>query len=161
MPKIVESVFVKSAYSLAPQFLQDYWKKIESEHDGKVILDLEASLPDVGVPADVKLAKRAVADFAPIPDENHLEYHLAVKWVPEGSGPHPTFVGLFIIGEDEDYGSCRLSVVGEYKPPLGAVGILFDAAVGRQIARATVRKLLYQLRDFLESRYVLEARHGG
>jgi hypothetical protein len=44
----------------------------------------------------------------------------------------------------------RLTLEGEYEPPLGPAGKVFDVALGRSIARATVRRLLDALRDALE-----------
>jgi hypothetical protein len=45
-----------------------------------------------------------------------------------------------------------LTLEGTYQPPFGAFGLVFDLAIGRRIARATMRDLLQRLGDAMERR---------
>ena len=96
------------------------------------------------------LSRRAFVTFADVPDPSHLHHTTAISWMPERGGPFPKFVGFLLIEADENYGMSRLALEGDYEPPFGAAGKVFDAAVGRTIARVTARHLLDTLRDSLE-----------
>ena len=47
--------------------------------------------------------------------------------------------------------TAELKIEGGYTPPLGPVGAVFDAAVGTRVARASIRRLLRDLADELET----------
>jgi hypothetical protein len=75
-----------------------------------------------------------------------------VHWEAEGGGPYPVFDGTLTVESDEDYESFWLSLEGSYAPPLGLVGDVFDAMVGRRVADETARRLLADIVDTIEER---------
>lgn len=114
-------------------------------------MHLRVTSRDFGVPSDVGLEREVVARFLVGYDPLHLSKPMSVDWEPSGGGPFPHFTGTLTINEDEDYGSCVISLFGSYEPPLGIVGRGFDAVVGNRIALATARRLLEEIRDGMEA----------
>lgn len=81
---------------------------------------------------------------------------LPITW--EATGPSslfPRFDGSVRVapGEPVEEGAARseLSVVGRYRPPLGAAGHMLDEALLAHVARATVRTLLRRVATALEA----------
>lgn len=71
-----------------------------------------------------------------------------VRWVPEShSSLLPTFEGS-LLAEEAGW-ETRLRLTGWYRPPLGLLGALFDALVGRRIAQRSVERFLHGLADRL------------
>ncbi len=139
-----ESVVVRCPYSSARRFLES---------------DM---LPDVGAPKSRRLSlpvrgadvsKNVVVLITPAEDPMHMEQPWHVRWSPEGGGPYPDFDGELTVRADEDWESALLELRGVYSPPGGALGRLFDRAVGTRIASATARELLKGLAENLESRF--------
>ena len=73
-----------------------------------------------------------------------------LRFGPEDSALYPHFEGR-LSAEAVDPWNAKLEIEGSYKPPLGAVGAAFDAAVGSRLARASIRRLLRDLADELET----------
>ena len=149
MSKICETVVVNCPFGQAPGYLRYYFEQLAGK-DGKTVIALDVPLSDLHIPGEMVMSRKAIFNLAEIPDPQHLRYATAVTWSPEGGGPYPKFNGFILIEADENYGMSRLTLEGEYEPPFGAAGKLFDVAVGRSIARATVRGLLDVLRGALE-----------
>lgn len=76
-----------------------------------------------------------------------------VCWHPYGGGPYPDFEGTLAI-RSRDGGRCTLELDGNYEPPLGQFGRVFDAVLGARIASATARELLADLAEEIEERTV-------
>ncbi len=150
MPTISQRIRVSSPYGRAPSYLSWYLDTLGKDADGKTILRLQAPLQHAGLPTGLVLAKDVTASFDYIDDPNSLEHKIKVHWEPEGGGPYPSFDGWISISADEDYGASWLVIEGDYAPPLGPVGALFDLAIGNKIAQATGRELLERLRDAME-----------
>ena len=74
-----------------------------------------------------------------------------VCWHPYGGGPYPDFEGTLAI-RSRDGGGCTLELDGNYEPPLGQFGRVFDAVLGARIASATARELLADLAEEIEER---------
>lgn len=73
---------------------------------------------------------------------------LELSWDPEDRTV-PSFKGtLRCEGGD---GRSALTLEGEYKPPLGVAGAVFDLVVGRRIASATLQSLLSDIKTFVEA----------
>ncbi len=73
---------------------------------------------------------------------------LELSWDPEDRTV-PSFKGtLRCEGGD---GRSVLALEGEYKPPLGVAGAVFDLVVGRRIASATLGSLLADIKAFVEA----------
>ncbi len=92
------------------------------------------------------------------PDPAGLNQVLHVSWEPDGGGPFPAFSGILtaepLEGPDRD--DSLLALDGNYEPPGGAPGRLFDETIGYSIARGSARALLDRLRDGAEAAYQRE-----
>ncbi len=71
----------------------------------------------------------------------------------------PKYTGVLSGAILED-GSSRLTLAGKYGVPLGPVGAVFDAILGRRIAAATVHAFLADIKEFIESDYKVLASTG-
>ena len=103
---------------------------------------------EVSEPAIVSLTK------AHRPQDMTPRY--AVHWLAEGGGAFPIFDGFLTVAADEDYNSYYLVIEGDYEPPGGLAGKMFDAVIGNRIAVATTRNLLISLRDTAETLFTRE-----
>lgn len=80
----------------------------------------------------------------------------AVHWEPEGGGPYPVFEGFLGVGASDDYDEFFLTLEGEYEPPLGLAGKMFDVVLGNRIAGETARALLADVTREIEARVAQE-----
>jgi len=156
MTQLNERAYVQAPYGRAPQYLKAYLESIGWRPGAPASLSLRVKARDLGIPGEMSVARDVTAKLTPADDPTHLTKPLVVQWSPTGGGPFPTFNGALTISEDEDYGSCVLTLSGEYEPPLGAVGKGFDAVIGRHIAVATARRLLEEIRDGMEAAQTAE-----
>jgi hypothetical protein len=71
---------------------------------------------------------------------------IPLRWIPVGprSGPFPEFDGNLELSPDGPQNS-RLTLVGSYRPPLGALGERLDRLVLHRAAYATICSLLDRL----------------
>jgi hypothetical protein len=76
------------------------------------------------------------------------DQELRLSWDPDDAVV-PSFVGTLRCSEAG--GKAMLTLNGAYKPPLGAAGAAFDLVAGRHIALATMRALLEDVKQFIES----------
>lgn len=151
MTQLNERAYVQVPYNRAADHLTSYLEHIGWSPGSPATLQLRIDAADLGAPATLSVAHDVTARFERIDDPRHLTKPMRVEWSPAGGGPFPSFKGSLTISEDEDYGTCILTLSGEYEPPLGVVGMGFDAIVGRRIAVATARRLLGQIRDGMEA----------
>jgi hypothetical protein len=84
-------------------------------------------------------------------DESGLNDVLHIAWQPEGTSMLPKFDGTLIVGADSDARHSVLELRGNYVPPMGAAGQLFDEAIGHRIAQSTARELLDDIRRSIEA----------
>ncbi|HME80745.1 MAG TPA: hypothetical protein VKF82_01565 [Candidatus Eremiobacteraceae bacterium] len=156
MTQLNERAYVQAPYGRAPQYLKAYLERNGWHLGTPASLSLRVEARDLGLPGDMSVARDVTAKVNAVDDPTHLTTPLSVEWSPAGGGPFPTFHGTLTISEDEDYGSCVLTLSGEYEPPLGVVGKGFDAVIGRRIAVATARRLLEEIRDGIEAEQTAE-----
>lgn len=90
-------------------------------------------------------------------DPLHFHEPWNVSWIPEGGGPHPNFSGELAVRAHEAHRGAVLEITGEYAPPLGMPGRVFDVATGMKIASSTARTLLEQIASSMEHRYLAES----
>ena len=64
--------------------------------------------------------------------------------------PLPSVHGLITVRPNGQL--TRLTFDGQYAPPLGPVGRLFDAVLGRWLAQLAVRRMVDEMASFVESR---------
>jgi hypothetical protein len=151
MTSIVEKIYAECALHQAPGYLERFFATQMQDSEGKIVLALRAPLKIAGFKTGLEKsvtfvvsAARTGADMIP---------RIALRWEPVDGGPFPTFEGTLSLEADADYEGCAIVLRGSYDPPLGVAGRTFDAAVGRQFARATARELIERIRDFIEAAY--------
>ncbi|MHB8433987.1 MAG: hypothetical protein ACYDCA_10395 [Candidatus Tyrphobacter sp.] len=88
----------------------------------------------------------------------HFDQPWKIHWEPAGGGPYPEFDGELTVRADEDYPTSILELIGTYKPPMGLVGVVFDAIAGARIAEATAHELLKNIGQVMEAQYNAEER---
>jgi hypothetical protein len=148
MSQIHEYESVRCPFEDVPKFLDGFFSK-HTDEAGAAVIELRAPL------ADIKLEHDVLVSLSPLPAYKGYE-RIAIRWVPTGHGPYPTFEGI-LCASDEGSGFSRLDIDGTYQPPFGAAGALFDAAFGKRLAEAAVRELLANLKASVEESELLEA----
>lgn len=98
----------------------------------------------------VPINGRTIAPNLSIGREVSIEVRngLAISWAPEGTLVFPSFEGTLAVRGDSNRSYIELD--GSYTEPFGAAGQRFDATVGHEIAQATAREFLGDLRRAIE-----------
>jgi hypothetical protein len=94
--------------------------------------------------ADLHVEKDVLVQLSPKPGYAGYEL-LDIRWEPKDGGAYPAFHGTLSIA-DEGAGWSRIELDGTYTPPLGVLGLAFDAAVGHRIAAATAAEFLAEIK---------------
>jgi hypothetical protein len=158
MTKLQCQAEVKCPYSRAALYLDRYLSLLGWSGESPVgILRLRAPLSALGIGGDVSLSRDVLATLTPSAKGRGLEHPIDVVWNAEDA-LFPVFEGRLAITAKSPTAS-TLSLEGSYKPPLGAVGKAFDAALGHKIAEATARELLRDIRERIEHEYLREEPH--
>ena len=84
-------------------------------------------------------------------DGQNLNDLIRIRWTAEGSVVFPKFAGTLVVWGENDPNVSFIELDGDYKPPLGATGELFDETIGFRIAQSTARELLKDLKNEIES----------
>jgi hypothetical protein len=95
----------------------------------------------------------AIVTLHPLHRPEDMTPRYSVHWEAEGGGHFPIFDGELVIEADEDYNSFFLALDGEYVPPGGLPGYVFDAVIGHRIADAAVHGLLSEICAEAERRF--------
>lgn len=132
-----------------PMFLERFFAA-HARDDGHVALTLRAPLNVPGI-REMDLAHESVVHVTPAPRPGEMIARYAVSWEAAGGGPFPRFTGTLCVPNDEDYDSCFLRLEGTYEPPLGALGQVFDTAIGHAIAERTGEDLLARIAAYVEA----------
>jgi len=114
------------------------------------IFSLTIDLSDVGFPGKVQ-ARHDVHMHYTIRKDAEKHDVIDLRWDPDDRFV-PTFDGT-LSGERLDGGNSRLRLAGTYDAPLGRVGVVFDAILGRRIAAATANALLREIKQFVDADY--------
>jgi hypothetical protein len=80
----------------------------------------------------------------------------SVRWDPIGGGTYPQFEGKLAIDIAENGRACALVIEGEYAPPLGAAGQVFDSVLGSRVASITAREFLRTVATQIQHEHTLE-----
>ncbi|HEX3468577.1 MAG TPA: hypothetical protein VHT05_10905 [Candidatus Elarobacter sp.] len=143
---VVERV-VKCPFGVAHDYAQEYLEGAEREITVRVPLrDFFRSLPGQSH-KPVKLV------WALHPDETETgrgHDAMLVEW-HAGTRLFPNFHGTLRLRIDT-VDTTRLTFEGAYRAPMGRLGRVFDAVLGKAIARATMLQLLHRIGDALERR---------
>jgi hypothetical protein len=83
-------------------------------------------------------------------DDDNLNDVIRIRWNAEGNAAFPQFHGVLTVWGEDDPRSSYIELDGEYKPPLGVAGEAFDEVLGHQMAQATARELLDDLKRAIE-----------
>lgn len=83
-------------------------------------------------------------------DEGRAHDEMRIAWTA-GTRLFPDFHGTLRLRIDS-VESTLLTLEGSYRAPFGAPGLLFDRALGRRIARTTMRELLERVALAMERR---------
>ena len=103
-----------------------------------------------------EIARDAVVTLTPAHRPGDMTPRYAVDWKDAADGPYPHFHGTLTVTGDEDYSSFWLVLEGEYAPPGGIGGQIFDAVIGKRIAEHTAGGLLAEIRDESEQLFAAE-----
>jgi hypothetical protein len=141
-----ERYVVQCPYHLAQRYL-DYFLREPARTRKPDVVTLRVPM------AISELTKNVEVTFALGSDPMHFDHPWRLHWTPEGGGPYPDFDGELTVRADEDYTSAILELVGEYRPPGGAIGRAFDRVAGQRIASATAQALLREIGDGMVAEY--------
>jgi hypothetical protein len=84
-------------------------------------------------------------------DDQNLNDLIRIRWTSEGSVVFPKFAGTLVVWGEGDADLSFIELDGDYKPPLGLAGELFDETIGHRIAQSTARELLKDLKRGIEA----------
>jgi hypothetical protein len=148
LSRVTAQRVARCPFSVAFEYAAGFFREA-ADRGAAVGVPLRALVPTLGghLHAPVRIETMRRPDDAE-PGRAHDAFE--VSWT---AGTHffPDFRGtlrLRIASVDETL----LTLDGEYRPPLGALGRVFDALIGRRIARATMRDLLDRLAVAMETR---------
>lgn len=144
MSAIHESLTVLCPFDQVAKAAEAYVDSLP-EKDGKSVVALRVSMGDVVVEreADLSLAHSHAYPGFEI---------MNISWRAHDGGVYPVFCGTLNVEEVTGL-FCRLDLDGDYTPPLGIAGIVFDAVVGHRIAVAAARALLDEIKTGIEFAY--------
>lgn len=79
---------------------------------------------------------------------------IPVRWkAADAAGLFPSIEAVIEVSPlDDDLPLTQLSLIGEYKPPLGVVGTIGNAILGHRLAEAAVRSFVTELARRIEER---------
>jgi hypothetical protein len=84
--------------------------------------------------------------------DRHPTY--SVTWPAKIMGIFPQFTGALAVEALETNDAFGLILSGNYQPPFGNVGTLFDSLLGRRVAEDCARGVLQSIADHVERRCV-------
>ena len=120
------------------------------ERHGVVALGIP--LRAFGVPTFLRVCRNVCASVAIVPDASdpgpREAYALRVAWKPTHGGPFPELDGTLTVRSSLTHALVRFR--GSYVPPLGPLGRIFDAAIGRHVARISAATLLADVKRYVE-----------
>ncbi len=148
MSDISERLVVHCPDNQASRHLADFIAE-HAAGDGTIRIPLR--LP-IGVFADRRslIERRVIATLYPLQSIADAHPTYSVTWSPR-TGLLPSFAGALAVEKHARDDCFGLVVSGHYEPPFGAVGAIFDAALGRRIAHASARDLLRSIADYVEN----------
>jgi len=128
--------------------LQRIYRAFGAERPASVTHTLSVPFGELGLPNIGEFAKDVVVTLG---EPNHESFltRVPLQWHVPGSSVFPVFEGFFEIQPEASW-QIQLAIIGDYRPPLGAVGALIDAAAGRKIAEATIRHLLNEISSVVQ-----------
>ena len=148
------------AIDLTKRIPGTYWHAaaiLKLELDQIVRAPLEELRIEIGGGA---ITRRVDAEVGPLIN-GHGTLRVPVRWK---AAEHPSLFPVMdadLHVSDLDSGHIELRLVGEYRPPLGAVGAVADAVAGRRVAEHSVHDFLTDVAQRLEAELVEHTRRAG
>jgi len=142
MRRICVQAVVGHPAATTEHLLQDYMDE-RVRGDGSVALPLRMRFR--AGRDDLALAHDVVVRFRKGRDAENLNDTFFVDWQPSGEGPYPAFSGTMNVYAESDPRQSRLEIDGTYDAPGGAIGRIFDALIGRRMARASLADLVERI----------------
>jgi len=146
MTTIEQRQLVHAPLASAQRFLDGFFAAHHDATDGVAHVTLHAG----------EIARDAVVTLTPARRPEDMTPRYAVDWKDAADGPYPHFRGTITVAGDEDYEAFWLVLAGEYDPPGGIGGQLFDAVIGKRIAESTAGSLLAEICSESESLFDAE-----
>lgn len=101
--------------------------------------------------APMNLEHEVTIELRRVRDEENLNDVLSIAWTPKDEKLLPTFKGTLVTWGEDDPQISYVELEGDYQPPLGVPGEIFDEALGQQIAQTTAREFLADIKSDLEA----------
>lgn len=149
MSTISQSIHTRCPYGRAKDFLREKIAPLAAA-GSEVTRTLRVPVGEHDLTATVEMRYRFSVDPMGF-DEPWI-----VTWTPRERALYPSFTGTLSVRADESWETSMLEIKGEYQPPFGIPGQIFDAAIGKRIAAATARVLLEEIRRNIDARYDAE-----
>ncbi len=89
-------------------------------------------------------------------DTTRLHEAALLRWKARSWFPLPAMTGLITVRPNGPVTELRME--GRYAAPLGLLGRIFDAIVGRHIAQRTVERFLDEVKSYVEREWEIERR---
>jgi|SRR5579884_620983 len=138
MTKVRVKRFINCPFSAAVELAE----KVVNRRDGLYL----TPAPPLG--ERVRFAAAAAPDSS---DRARKHDALLIAWQPRTAGMFPEFHGVLTVRPKGRGVSLHLN--GEYEPPYGTAGKVFDFLAGRTIAQSTMRHFLDDLARDIELEY--------
>ncbi|MGC1379439.1 MAG: hypothetical protein WA814_00290 [Candidatus Baltobacteraceae bacterium] len=151
MSRLRDQTSVACPFPEAQSRLEAFFASLRAK-DGVARLRLRVPIKGPADAYDLSIDRAVRVEAQRARDEENLNDLIRIAWQPEGTTVFPCFEGTLVVWGGDDPNRSSIELDGSYSPPFGAAGQLFDASIGRQIANATARALLRDLKDAIEQR---------
>jgi hypothetical protein len=151
MANLKETIDVKCSPFFALRHAERFFTLSRRDHTpGRLTLRVDLSMLKLPGKSQARHEVRVRHELI----ESGGKKRLAFSWDPDDRTV-PRFAGTLTCDEKEA-GITTVTLEGAYTPPLGLAGAAFDLVAGRKIARATVRALLDDIKEFIEADFQRE-----
>jgi hypothetical protein len=146
MKELRERIVVGCPYEKAEAKLLAFFSALENG-DGVTRMRLRVILDgtSLALEREVRVVARAMRD------EANLNKVVEIAWEPEGTVMFPRFEGTLSVWSEDDPARSFIELRGQYTPPLGAAGQVFDDAIGFKIAQSTAQQFLNDVKASVEA----------
>ncbi len=140
---------VECAASEAEARLDAYFESLRSP-DGVARKRLRVPVGGFSPALGLSLYREVRVEVARGRDEQNLNDLTRIRWTPEGKAIFPKFEGTLVVWAGHDGTSSRLEIDGDYLPPFGVAGQVFDEVIGHRIAESTAHEFLKDVKRAIE-----------
>lgn len=147
MSSITGSVYLHCPVDRVIAYLREGFAAIAST--GPRRQELHTHVPGTGI----DFSKAVLISCTPMNDDEGGPW--LVTWEPEPGGVYPTFEGM-LSARAHDKDSSVLELDGNYTPPFGGAGAVFDKLLGHRLASDTAQEFLMELAAEMRARHAYE-----